>query len=455
MHMLKEKPFLTPNDNGFAGTDDAVSIQNAIDAAADAGVNKVIIPRYNQRSDSNIWTICATIRIPSGMTLILDNCHLQLAPDFQGPMITNSLAYTEEGKLIAGTQTNIQILGKGMAVIDGGLHENPAGQNEPLLYFHNVREFCVEGFRIVEPRGCGLCFLYCSYGKVACIDFDAKGDIPNRDGIVLRRGCYNITVEDITGYTADRVIALVALAGEQVDVPYSVMGHSIDVRNIIIKNIKATSCGRSSIIELFNQDGSVLYNILIENVSDISVPYCEKRPFCAVRIGGTGAEAKVREALHGETKNITIRNVFTHARYGVAISNTLFNSLIENLHIHDDGEYAVGVCPAGENGVTSLSNLLFKGIYYNVDQRSGDGNIQLTPAEYVGGVFTFDNCEGKNIRIIDVFAGKIAQLAAVTVEIAIDMADVTIDELSDTLMKVDEKAQVTCKNVKVKGEIQK
>ena len=443
MQMLKDKPFLTPNDSGLMGTEDAVSIQNAIDAAADAGVNKVIIPRYNERADSNLWVIGATIRIPAGMTLILDNCHMQLAKDFAGPMLTNSLAYCEEGKLIAGTETNIHVLGKGAAVIEGGQPCENSGA--PLLYFHNVREFSVEGFRVAEPRDCGLCFLYCTYGKVAYLDFDAKGDLSNRDGIVLRRGCFNMTVEDITGYIGNHVVALTALADEKLDVPYSVMGHSVDVRNIIIKNIKATSCSGNSIVKLFNQDGSVLYNILVESICDISDTNSEKQLFCAVRIGDTGVVPQVREALHGETKNITVRNVFTHARYGVAISNTLFNSLIENIHVHDNGEYAVGTCPAAENSNTELSNLLFKDIYYNVDQSEPT----------TGNVFSFENCVGKNLRIVDVFAGNTARLATVSGEIDVRITDAAIDEICDTLVKKSKKAKVTLKNVKVKGEIQK
>lgn len=451
MSMLKEKPFLTPNDEGFVGTDDAASIQNAIDAAVKAGVNKVVIPRYNKRSDSNMWIISATIRIPSDMTLVLDNCHLQLAQDFVGQMITNSLAYTEDGKLIAGTQTNIRILGKGGAILDGGLHngQTESSFDHTLLYFHNVRDFSVEGFRVINQGDCGLCFLYCSYGKVAYIDFDAKGDA---DGIVLRRGCYNLTVEDITGYTGGHVVAVAAFAGEQIDVPYSVMGHRIDVRNIIIKNIKAASRNGSNIINLFNQDGSLLYNILIETVSDISVPYAEKQPFSAVGIGTASVAAAERKVMYGETKNITIRNIFTHARCGVAISSTLTSSLVENLHVHDDGEYAVCVCPTSENDVTTLSNLLIKDIYYNADQKSCDGS---TETKNIGSVLSFDNCEGKNIVVTDVFAKETAHLVVATGKITMNVATVAIDQLSDVLVKTDQKAKVTLKNVKVKGEIQK
>lgn len=442
MSLLKEKPFLTPNDKGIMGSDDAASIQNAIDTAAKAGVNKVVIPRYNKRADSMIWTIGATIQIPGNMHLVLDNCHLRLAEGFAGQMFTNALSCHEAGKLIAGEQTNIKVQGKGNALLDGGTQgetDDPWGS--ALLYFHNVREFSVEGFRVANQGGWGLCFMYCSFGKVAYIDFDSEGE--NREGVMLRCGCHDLCIEDITGYTGSNVLAINAVVGKQLEEPWHVMGHSIDVRNITVKNIKATTRGGGNIIRLFNQDGATMYNILIESVNDISVPQVEKQPTCAVRIGGQ-AEVNVRQALHGETKNITLRNLFTHAKYAVAISNTLANSLIENVHLHDDG--ACAVATFREEGVTTLSNLLFKGIYYNVDRED---------ALEAGQVISLANCEGKNVVIRDVLCAKTARLAAVSGQISVDVMDVTVDELGDTLVDADEAATVKVKNIKVKGEVQK
>ena len=198
MSLLKGKNFLTPNDDGILSVDDAASIQNAIDAASRIGVNKVVIPRYNKRTDSMVWTIGATVRIPGNMHLVLDNCYLQLARDFAGQMFTNALSQDEAGKLIAGEQTNICIQGKGDAVLDGGGCSEAADPFAgTLLYLHNVRDFTVEGFRVVNCGGWGIGLMYCSYGKVAYIDFDSTGNA----GVMLRCGCHDLTVEDITGYT--------------------------------------------------------------------------------------------------------------------------------------------------------------------------------------------------------------------------------------------------------------
>lgn len=450
MSLLKEKPFLTPNDDGILGTDDAASIQNAIDAASEAGVNKVVIPRYNKRTDSMIWTVGATIRIPGNMHLVLDNCHLQLAPEFGGQMFANARAFEEAGKLIAGEDLNVRIQGKGDALLDGGLRSECSDPwAGALVYLHNVRNFSVEGFRVINRGSWGVCLMYCSYGKVSCLDFDGTQD----DGVMLRCGCHDLTVENITGYTGNNVVAISAVVGKELEEPAHVMGHSIDVRDIIIKNVKATTRGGKSIVSLFNQDGAALYNILLAHISDISVPYTENRPLCAVKIGGK-EPVNVREALPGETKNITISNLFTHAQYGVTVTGALTNSLMEGIHIHDDGEYALGVCPAQEGAVTTLNNLLLKGIYYNVDQKTSQG-VELAKKEYVGEVLSLAACQGKKISIRDVMCGKVARLATVTGEIAVDITGAVIDELGDKLICADDKAKVTYKNVKVKGKVQK
>lgn len=451
MAMLKGKSFLTPNDKGIMGTDDAVSIQNATDAAAAAGINKVVIPCYNKRTNSHVWSICASIRVPSDMMLVLDNCRLELADGFVGQMIRNSLACCDEGKLIAGEQTNIRILGRGEAVLDGKVYDGLS--NAPfantLLYLHNVRDFTVEGIRVVDHRGWGVGLMYCSYGKISNIDFAGEGNVPNQDGIMLRCGCHDLIVENITGYTGNDIISVAAVAGPELEVPYSVMGHVVDVRNIIIKNIKATSCA-GNIIKLFNLDGLTLYNVLIESVSDPSADYSKARPLSAVMIGDKDAQANVRKVLPGETKSITVRNVFTRARYGVAIHGSLSSSLLENIHVHGDGECAVGVVG---DAVTALSNLLIKGVYYNVEQKKCDGTAELIPAEYAGAVLSFENCEGKGVCIDDVFAHKAAHLIKVSGQVTIDLIGAAVDELGGTPVETDENAILTVKNLKVKGEV--
>ena len=47
--------FVSPND--MVGNSDSARISAAIQKAKASGVNKVVIPRYNKRTDSQIWVI--------------------------------------------------------------------------------------------------------------------------------------------------------------------------------------------------------------------------------------------------------------------------------------------------------------------------------------------------------------------------------------------------------------
>lgn len=429
MVKLKEKPFLTPNEKGIIGANDAASIQNAIDAAAKNGINKVVIPRYNKRTDSTLWSIDATIRIPADMMLVLDNCRLELAEGFVGVMFTNSRSDREEGKLIAGEQNNIRILGKGEAVLAG------AGE---MIYLHNGRNFTVEGLRVEGSAGNAIMMMYCAYGKVSNIDFVGDFVAENQNGIVIRCACHDVTVENITGVVGNNVVSVLVEADEDLEVPVHVMGVVVDTRNIIIKNIKATC--RGSLVKLHNQDGRMLYNILVEAIEDTSADYAENRPFSAVMIGDTAAKPNVRAALPGETKTITVRSVFTRAPYGVAISGVLTNTLFESIHLHGDGEYAVAT--VGEEAV-KLHNILFKGVFCSDRKAASEAVVALAP------------CQGEHICLQDVFVDKAACVLKAAGEVSVAVDRIVVEELGGALVQADENAKVTVKNAKVKGETQK
>lgn len=429
MAKLREKPFLTPNDKGLVGTNDAVSIQNAIDAAHANGINKVVIPRYNKRADTTSWSIGATIRIPADMMLVLDNCRLELAEGFTGRMFTNSLCDAEEGKLIAGEQINIRILGKGEAVLAG---------NGEMIYLHNVRNFTVDGLRVEDSAGNAICLMYCAYGKVSNIEFAGDCTAADQNGIVIRCACHDVTVENITGVVGNHVVSVIVEASEALEVPAHVMGVVVDTRNLIIKNIKATCSG--SLVKLFNQDARMLYNVLIEAVEDTSPDYAENRPFSAVMIGDTAAKANVRAALLGETKTISVRNVFTRAPYGVAVCGTLSNTLFESIHLHGDGEYAVAT--VGEEAV-KLHNILVKGVFCAERKEASEAVVVLAP------------CQGAHICLQDVFVDKAACVVKAAGEMAVAVDRVVVEELGCTLVQADENAKVTVKNANVKGENQK
>ena len=66
--------YVSCNREDLLDSCDSATIQNAIAAAEADGCRKIVIPRYNLRTDSTQWRISDAIRIPSEFTVILDTC---------------------------------------------------------------------------------------------------------------------------------------------------------------------------------------------------------------------------------------------------------------------------------------------------------------------------------------------------------------------------------------------
>lgn len=69
---------------------------------------------------TGFWDIDRAVRIPSDFTLILDGCHLKMADGSFDNMFVNLNHDTEIGRTLAGTDRNIEIVGKNGAILDGG-----------------------------------------------------------------------------------------------------------------------------------------------------------------------------------------------------------------------------------------------------------------------------------------------------------------------------------------------
>ena len=331
---------VTPNDEGIMSSSDSVSIQNAIDKAIENGINKVIIPRYNKRSESFEWIIDSTVLLPDNIYLVLDNCYMRLADDVFCNMFANKNCRTKIGATKEGTNRNITIEGMGKAILDGGKYngmaeftydkENgPHITNNCTLLFSNVEGFVIKNLHFRNQRYWALDFVFCSNGKISDIDFladhtyiDEDGnesyclsrDLPrkgvkvqNADGIDIRSGCHDIIIENITGFTEDDTIALTAL-NKGSTLKYMVDGRDTDIHNIIIRNLMC--CSLCAIVRLLNQGGTKIYNVLIDGIMDTSKDFEGlDRGYSGVRIGDMEMYGD-RHAKSDETYNIVIRNVF-------------------------------------------------------------------------------------------------------------------------------------------------
>ena len=239
---------ITPNQ--FEGSD-IQRIQSAIDAAKGT-TNKVIIPSRNFNG-TNLWLLDSAILLPANMTVLLDNCTLQLSDQCRDNMfrsdnvgigITNPewnenisiigigevilkgannprstgdggrtlilnpddakgnwrVSYGsdagKEGKKQKGDWRNIMIL---MAYVDGFKMKNINIENSHAwaVSFERTRNADISDIRINNPEEIEI------NGK--------KVKVSNKDGIDLRQGCKNFRIDNISGRSGDDFIALSSL----------------------------------------------------------------------------------------------------------------------------------------------------------------------------------------------------------------------------------------------------
>lgn len=371
--------------NYYVGlADDAAMIQAAVDAACETG-ETVTIPRRNLRTGTEIWMLPRAVRLHTGSVICLDNCHLRQCDGIFDNIFKNSHARTARAATRAGRQYDIHVYGLGNAILDGGNHNGLVERNSrkdgrphiivnTTLHFHNCERVIVENVSILHQRWWGITFHYCANCRVSNIRFMGSSNAPNQDGIDLRTGCSSFVIENISGYTQDDSVALTCL-NHGFDESMAVAEMDTSIHNVVIRNITtATVCAQ---VRLLNQDGRKLYNVLIENVQNyceidpsdpnaegyvLRIPYSEEyllgsetsmameEPYWLTFREETRAGASVRIgenhyyrdndpkncAVLGDTYNIIVRNVQSHARYGVTVSCTLCDAVIENVQMYGD-----------------------------------------------------------------------------------------------------------------------
>ena len=419
------KSFYTPNDFKHLTTD-AEMIQAAVDIAAKESV-PVIIPRFNERSACSLWEIDKTILLHTGSDVQLEGCHIRLADDTFIHFFANDAVFGKYWRSET-RQYDISITGKGNVLLDGGNHNgvfekdftiydengNFVGRANPRglpgiwvnrgINFRNVERISVSGLRFINQRYWAMNFEFCAEGHVSNITFDAPANVPNQDGIDIRVGCHNFLVENIYGKTGDDTIALTNSG-----ITSSVMGEDttdmdVDIHDVIIKNVRGYLTDECDIIRILNRGGAKIYNVQIANVVDITPEGQEGRALAAIRIGDI-CDYQSRRNVLGETKNITVRDVVTHSRFGMYIADTLSDSVFENIQMTN----GIGV-GAYFNGCT-LRNVYIDKFLYSAEAVARASDIgyeekfHRVKVEEINALH-FNNCTAENLNVSNVVTGK-------------------------------------------------
>lgn len=327
-------------------------IQKSIDMAVAEGKNEVVI--------TGNYEIEEAIVLPSRVTVILEDCHLRLKSGVYSNVFINS-ANKEERTDPIFCDTDIHIIGRGRAILDGGefngLTERNASElgipmyKNNLILFTNLDGFSITGIHLCNQRHWSVNLAYCSNGLIRDIDISADDGVlyadgerdfeidyiglchkhldmmRNADGIDLRAGCHDILIENISGFTEDDTVALTALPADVTK--WGSEGASSDLYNVTVRNIRSSSW--CALIRLLNQGGVKLYNILIDGVFDTSRNSSHmNRGLFGVRIGDRRLYS-TRHSTPEETFNITVRNVFSRAQTLIDLAGSITNCSIENI----------------------------------------------------------------------------------------------------------------------------
>ena len=307
-----------------------------------------------------------TVLIPSGFTLILENCHLRMADGTFCNLFRNEGAGITDA---AHPDRDIRILGRGRAILDGGEYNGLSERNSAkdgrlhicvnnLILLANAEGFEISGLHLRNQRWWAVDLLFCRRGLLRDIDFLADDrratedgtlvsglshrntgyaacHIFNADGIDLRCGCRDILIEHVTGFTQDDTIALTGLRGKLEDM-WRPDGADDDIRNVTIRNVNCEAF--CSNIRLLNQGGVKLYNILIDGMTDSSQGSSHMdRGICGVRIGDTHMYGE-RHSTFEETFNITVRNVFSRAGTALRLAGCIDGLTAETIRGFDGCE---------------------------------------------------------------------------------------------------------------------
>lgn len=333
-------------------------IQSLLDTAVQKGEHRIVV--------SGSYEMEETVYIPEEMTVILDSCYLRMRDGVYCQMFCNEHGRPNTAHDGTKPDRNIRIIGRGHTVLDGGEYNGlseanslqngmPCISQNNMILLCNVEGFLIENIDILRQRWWAINLLYCRNGLLRDIHFEAdytrvgkNGEITvgldhsdyrstrvkNADGIDLRCGCHDITVENITGFTEDDSVALTALLNILETKLYAVSNVTSDIYNIVIRNVQtAAFCTQ---VRLLNQGGTKLYNILIDGVFDSSLNcrYYKGRGVAGVRIGDCELYGS-RHSTANETYNIRVTNVYSRATYALRFAGCMTNVTYDHIHGFD------------------------------------------------------------------------------------------------------------------------
>ena len=368
--------------NRYKGSDSERINAAVRDAYRFGGKVRIGRRQPDEVSDRDFWLLESAILVPENTLLVISNCRIKLSDRARDNWIRSANCVPGEPEV--RRISNVHIIGEGQAVLEGADHPRSTGDSSKNLrtakfggYVITDGKVCretygtdegkegehqygdwrnigillarVDGFSIrnltLKNAHCWAVSLeYCRQGYVGSLNFRADENPVidgrpvswlNQDGLDLRNGCRDITVENITGYSGDDLVAVTAIgtaprpAGTFDSTHFCGGDPDIreqDVFNISIRNVRGYSAGKHMIVRFLNQKGVRMHDILLDGVLDASPEHHQCQ--AAVKIGDVyyGGPAKL-----GETARFRIGNILTRAGNAFILGAPLADSMITDV----------------------------------------------------------------------------------------------------------------------------
>lgn len=361
-------PVITPND--FKGSDIG-RIQAAINTAKKT-THKIVIPQRNSNG-TNIWKIDSAILLPGNMTVILDNCIIQLSDSCRDNMFRSDNVGI--GITNPVWNYNISIVGVGDVLLKGA--DNPrstgdayrtltlAPENEKnwrisygsdagkddrkqkgdwrnnLIQIAYVDGFTLKNVRIENSHAWAISFERTHNANLSNLRFHnpetimingVQKKVYNKDGINLRHGCKYFRINNIAGINGDDLIALSSLDADPYyhtngDVnSYQVTstkwnGPEDDTEQIFITNCQTDYTG----VAIRASDSASIHHVYVNGVitkarPDTPSPYGGSPYTLLVGGGGYG-----QASIAGKINNIFAMNLMGDGKSLILIESPIAN----------------------------------------------------------------------------------------------------------------------------------
>ncbi len=286
-------------------------IQRAINDAIKS-TGKVVIPRYDAVTKTNVWLIDQAILLPGDFELELNNCKIKLSDKCRDNFIRSANAGLGIKNILP--LKNIKIIGKGSVLLEGAsnprssgdhnksLSINPKGygnsygtdagkpnenqkggwRNHAIILAH-VNVFEVSGITLKDYHAHGLVLERSTNGRVKDITFEVRQavnvdgvekQVLNQDGIGIRFGCKNIIIANCNGKSGDDFINIgltdtgVEAGKENVNVVSGSIyaGENDNISNIYLQNWQDFYSISHRAIRIMPVGKLKITNVFIENM---------------------------------------------------------------------------------------------------------------------------------------------------------------------------------------------